>query len=108
MTVKQYHAIWCVLINQRFKDPGFEAIAEKLKCAKFDRHGEIKHGRHNERESDHCVRCYVGRHFPALWREFRARVQAGEIPARSKRTAIEHHPESRQLRLDRANQLRLF
>ncbi|MCK4859211.1 MAG: hypothetical protein KAS87_01495 [Candidatus Omnitrophica bacterium] len=112
MTAKQTKQIWCNLIDEKFKGEAeyYGAIVGKLKRLKFA-YDKPKHGKHNSGLADdpHCIYCYARKHFPALLRLFKVKLQAAEIPARQNRTRLEHHsPKQDQLRLDRGNQLNLF
>ena len=100
MKSNDYKEIWIKLVNEKFHDPCYEAIAVKLKRVKFDKHGEMKL---NE------VSLYVKKHFPHLVNVFRIRLQAVEIPKRKDRTRLEHHPvRQKQMVLGELNQLDLF
>lgn len=100
MTAKEYQAIWHKLIDEKFKEDCYQAIAEKLKRIKFDRAGEMKPGE---------LTLYAKRHFPHLIELYRIRRQAAEIPKRKMRTRAEpFSPKRDQMSLIKANQLDLF
>ena len=123
MTARQTKELWCNLVDDKFKGEAeyYGAIVDKLMRLKFgngqnDEEGfpgniHPKHSKHRkcQVEDMSCPLCYVRKHFGrSLLREFAIRLQA-DIPARSKRTRLEHHsPKQDQLRLDRGNQLPLF
>lgn len=123
MTARQTKELWCSLVDEKFKGEHkyYIVIIEKLKRLKFGYGPELngfpgkikpKHSKHRkcQVEDMSCPLCYVRKHFGrTLLREFAIKLQAEEIPARAKRTRLEHHsPKQDQLRLDRGNQLDLF
>lgn len=100
MTVNEYRQVWHKLIDEKFKDEYYLAIAVKLKRIRFDRTGEMKPGE---------LTLYTKRHFPHLIELYRIRRQAESIPKRKLRTRPEHHsPKRDQMSLIKANQLDLF
>jgi len=100
MTIKEYRAIWHKLIDEKFKEECYQAIAVKLKRIRFIRNGEPK-------PSD--LTLYAKRHFPHLIELYRIRIQAEIVPKRKMRTRESHHsPKHDQMSLIRANQLTLF
>lgn len=99
MTVKQYRAIWLILLNQKFKQSWELAVKDKLSRLKFDRHGQPKPGR---------LALYAKDKFPTLLDEYRIRVNCAEVPKRRLRTKTEHHQNKKQLSLLESNQLDLF
>lgn len=111
MTAKQTKQLWHNLVDDKFKgeEKYYQAIMDKLRRLKFAHH-EPRHSSCTSDKADnpHCVYCYALRHFPSLLKLFEVRLQA-DIPARSKRTRLEHHsPKQNQLRLQGGNQLSLF
>jgi len=112
MTATQTRQLWCNLVDEKFKGEAeyYQAIKDKLKRLKFA-YDKPKHGKHRsgEVEDSHCIYCYARRHFPSLLRLFAIQMQSQEIPARQKRTRLEHHPaKHNQLKLQGGNQLNLF
>lgn len=100
MTPKEYQSIWHKLIDEKFKEDYYQAIAIKLKRIKFDKAGEMKPGE---------LTLYAQRHFPALINLYRIRSQAAEIPKRKMRTRTQpFSPKRDQMNLLKANQLDLF
>jgi len=123
MTARQTKELWCKLVDNKFKGEHeyYGAIVDKLMRLKFgdgqNNNGfpgkiEPKHSKHhkNQVEDMTCPLCYIRKHFGrSLLREFAISLQAAEIPARSKRTRLEHHPAKQdQLKLRGSNQLDLF
>ena len=112
MTAKQTKQIWCSLVNDKFRGEAkyYQASMDKLKRLKFA-YDKPKHGKHSSGLTDdpRCAYCYTRKHFPALLRLFAIKLQAAEIPARQRRTRLEHHsPKQDQLKLQGGNQLNLF
>jgi len=111
MTATQTRQLWCKLVDEKFKGEAeyYQAIKDKLKRMKFAHHKPRHSSCTSEKaENPHCVYCYVLKHFPALLKLFEVRLQA-DIPARQKRTRLEHHPAKHdQLKLQGGNQLPLF
>lgn len=122
MTAKQTKQLWCSLVDDKFKgeEKYYQAIMDKLKRLKFGYGDKIngfpgkikpKHSKHRKCQAEDmtCPLCYTLKHFGrTLLREFAIKLQT-DIPARSKRTRLEHHsPKQDQLRLDRGNQMDLF
>lgn len=100
MTVNEYRVIWHKLIDEKFKEECYQAIAVKLKRIRFNRTGEMKPGE---------LTLYAKRHFPNLIELYRIRIQAESIPKRKLRTRETHHsPKRDQMSLLKANQLDLF
>lgn len=122
MTARQTKDLWCRLVDEKFKgEVHYGAIVDKLKRLKFGYGDKLdgwpgkikpKHSKHRKCQVEDmaCPLCYVRKHFGrSLLREFAIHLQAAEIPVRTKRTRLEHHPAKHdQLRLDRGNQLPLF
>ena len=112
MTANQTRKPWANLVDDKFKGEAeyYQVTIDKLKRLKFA-YDKPKHGKHSsgEAEDSHCIYCYARRHFPSLLRLFEVNLQSVEIPARAKRTRLEHHPaKHKQLRLEGRNQLDLF
>ena len=112
MTATQTKQLWCSLVDDKFKgeEKYYQAIMDKLKRLKFA-YDKPKHGKHSSGLADdpHCIYCYTLKHFPALLRLFQVKLQAVEIPARQRRTRLDHHsPKHKQLKLEGGNQLNLF
>ena len=111
MITAQVKKIWCSLVDDKFKGETeyYGAIIDKLKRLKFA-YGKPRHSKQGTpRCSYYCIYCYTLKHFPSLLRLFVVKSQAEEIPARAKRTRLEHHsPKLDQLRLVGGNQMDLF
>jgi len=112
MTAKQTRQLWRSLVDEKFRGESayYQGIIDKLKRLKFA-HDKPRHSSCTSDKADnpYCIYCYVQKHFPALLRLFEVKLQAAEIPARKKRTRLEHHPaKHNQLKLQGGNQLDLF
>ena len=112
MTATQVRQLWRSLVDDKFKGEAeyYGAIIDKLKRMKFT-HYKPRHSSCTSDKADnpYCVYCYARKHFPSLLRLFEVKLQATEIPARSKRTRLDHHsPKQDQLKLIGGNQLNLF
>lgn len=100
MTIKEYRQVWHKLIDEKFKEDYYQAIAEKLKRIKFDKAGEMKPGE---------LELYARRHFPNLIELYKIRIQAAEVPKRKMRTRAQpFSPKRDQMNMFKGNQLDLF
>lgn len=111
MRQSEVRELWRVLVDDKFQGEAeyYQVIIDKLKRLKFT-HYKPRHSSCTSDKADnpYCAYCYTLKHFPSFLRLFEVRLQA-DIPARSKRTRLEHHSSREdQLRLDRGNQLPLF
>ena len=123
MTATQTRNLWRSLVDDKFRGEAeyYGAIIDKLKRLKFGYGPELsgfpgkikpKHSAHRKCQVEDmtCPLCYARKHFDrSLLREFAIKLQAATVPARSKRTRLEHHPaKHNQLKLMGGNQLNLF
>lgn len=70
-TVKEYQRLWQAIVDDKIHEECYQAIAEKLKRIRFDRHGDMKLGE---------MSLYAKRHFPSLIKIYRIRQEAGDEP----------------------------
>jgi len=106
-------AIWLKVIRKHFTKNEAE-ITDKLSRARFDKAGNILHSKDYWKKEfgecgKRCIGCYVNKHIPNIYQEYKIKLQAQEIPCREKRIKIDMFTErQKQMSLDKPNQLNLF